>query len=83
MSITPNLCCDKKRNQGAYTRLILPKNNLLALKEEVPLGYPEAPVRTVGNWGGGGPPDQLLPSALLDLLTLEAVHWRPDAHDPW
>ena len=37
----------------------LPKNNLLALKEEVPLGYSGAAVRRVGNWGWGGPPDPL------------------------
>lgn len=37
----------------------LPKNNLLALKEEVPLGYSGAAVRRAGNWGWGGPPDPL------------------------
>ena len=37
----------------------LPKNNLLALKEEVPLGYSGAPLRRGENWGWGGPPDPL------------------------
>lgn len=61
----------------------LPKNNLLAFKEEVPLGYLGETVRRLGNWGGGRPPDHPLPSALLDLMTLEALHRRPDAHHPW
>ena len=25
MSVIPNLCCDETKNQGAYTRLTLPK----------------------------------------------------------